>query len=195
MTDADGVQAWTMAGRPKSALTIYLAETKEKLRAQYPAVTGLQLQDLALIRWKSPGIDQQRKAELVESQAAAMQEWIACPAELRSSAPSPQHARAAVNAAAAGPARKKQKRVASGAATAGQPSGDSRSAFRRQPSGAEWERGPGVQGGAGRKRGKAIGLLEAYIKACGGSASQLRSDDEPPKQGCLSICASLAAPL
>ena len=38
------------SGRPPTAFQLYLAETKAKLRTQYPGVTGLQIQNLALIR-------------------------------------------------------------------------------------------------------------------------------------------------
>lgn len=65
--------------RPPSALNVYVAETKAKLRqrADLGNVTGLQLQDLALISWKSPGIDAQRKAMLIAEQAAALEAWMA----------------------------------------------------------------------------------------------------------------------
>ena len=131
--------------RPPAALTLYLAETKEKLRAQHPNVTGLQIQNLALIRWKSPGMDTQRKEELIASQAMALQKWLARPPELRGGAPGK---RAAETTSAAGPAQKLQKKHASAAPS--QPSGNSGRGLKKQQT-----------------------RLAAYIKACGGHVSQL----------------------
>ena len=61
------------SGRPPTAFQLYLAETKAKLRTQHPGVTGLQIQNLALIRWKSPGMDSLRKEELAAAQARVTQ--------------------------------------------------------------------------------------------------------------------------
>ena len=124
---------------------MYLQETKAKLRAEFPNATGLQLQDLALIRWKSPGLDQQLKADLVASQAALLQEWLARPAAERLG-------NGSGSGSACAPAKVHS--------TAHAPIG-------RRPN------KPPKPSKAARRRGR-MEVLTKYIEACGGEAAQLK---------------------
>ena len=133
-----------MSSRPASALTLYLSECKEKLRAQpeFAGVTGLQLQNLALIRWRSPGVDCERKEQIIAMQAAALEEW-AC----HTKASTPPTA----GDASAGPSHGK----------ATQPHQPMRTA-----------QAAGSQKRGGRQASQEH-YLRLYIEACGGTASMV----------------------
>eukprot|EP00966_Prymnesium_polylepis_P267041 6169596-Prymnesium_polylepis.1 len=68
-----------MAGRPPTALVLYVSEKKRELsqQPQYAGASGLQLQNLALVHWRAPGIDALHKQELVTRQKEALDEWMA----------------------------------------------------------------------------------------------------------------------
>ena len=63
--------------RPPTALTLYLKETKQRLKRHpdFASASALQRHDIAILHWNTPGIDTQRKAELAESQRVALEVW------------------------------------------------------------------------------------------------------------------------
>jgi hypothetical protein len=136
-----------MSARPLTALQRYLAETKVKMkeRPEFSHATGLQLQDIALISWGSPGIDVQRKAALITEQAAALEEWMG-------------HPTTGTTPAGKGPDASGR---APGAATS------------KQHSSALGKSLPADIFPAPKRRTSNLKLLFEYVEACGGLATRL----------------------
>ena len=61
---------------PPTAVNLYVAERKAAIRLEHPTLSGLQVQQLALVQWRSENYDQQRKQELRETQATLRRAWI-----------------------------------------------------------------------------------------------------------------------